>query len=91
MCLPRGEADVWRHVTFGGEIIVRVRADGDSEDGVYLSIECECDWEPEHGLMLVYRDGPTIAKVGPYDGHVTQADAYANPDLVGVVYWSPLA
>jgi hypothetical protein len=37
---------------------------------VYVSVECECDWEPEHGLQIVFRDGATVTKVGPYDGHV---------------------
>lgn len=82
-------AELFGHVRFGEEIVVRARFDGDAEDGVYLSLGCECDWEPEHGLMLVFRDGPIVAKVGPYDGHVTNADAFANRDLVGVVYWSP--
>src|SRR5262249_22635402 len=79
-------SDVWSYVELGREIHVSRRADGDSEDGVYLSLECHCDWEVEHGLQLVLRDGRSITKVGMYDGHVTNADAYAKPSLVGVVY-----
>jgi hypothetical protein len=42
------------------------------EDGrVYLSVECECSWEIEHGLQLVFRDGRAISRIGPYDGHLT--------------------
>lgn len=26
------------------------------------------------------------AKVGPYDGHLTNADAYADPSLAGIVF-----
>ncbi len=87
--LPAVPHDVWSHVRFGDEIVVRARFAGDAEDGVYLSLDCDCSWEEEHGLMLVFRDGATIVKVGPSDGHVTQADAFADGDLVDVVYWSP--
>lgn len=66
-------ADVWRHVTFGETIQVR-RAEG----GVYLSIECSCEWEPEHGLQLVFRDGDAVAKVGRYDGRLTPAEGPAG-------------
>jgi hypothetical protein len=34
----------------------------------------------------VWRDGKAITKVGRYDGHMTNSDAYADPELVGVVY-----
>ena len=49
-------------------------------------IECGCDWEPEHGLELVLEDGARVTKVGPYDGHLTNAAAYADPTLESVVY-----
>ena len=81
-------ADVWKYVQFGSEIYVSRRDDGDDEDGIYLSLECDCDWEPEHGLQLVLRDGLEITKVGEFDDHVTNSDAYDDPDLKGVVYVS---
>ena len=81
-------SDVWSCVQFGSELSVIRRADGDSEDGIYVSLECNCDWEVEHGLQLVLREGHTVSKVGPYDGHLTNADAYADRSLVGVVYRS---
>jgi hypothetical protein len=79
-------SDVWSYVQFGRNLHVSRRAHNDVDDGVYASIECNCDWEPEHGMQLVLRDGRTVSKVGPYDGHLTNADAYADPNLVGVVY-----
>jgi hypothetical protein len=82
----RKPGDVWSHVRFGSEFQVSRRADGDSEDGVYVSLECNCDWDREHGLQLVLRDGRAITKVGPFDGHVTNSDAYDDPSLAGVVY-----
>jgi hypothetical protein len=79
-------SDVWSYVHFGSELHVSRRTKGDVEDGVYLSIECNCDWEPEHGMQLVLRDGRTVSKVSPYDGHLTNADACDDPRLMGVVY-----
>jgi hypothetical protein len=76
--------DVWRQVQFGGEPQVTRRAYGDER--VYVSLECNCDWEPEHGLVLVFEDGLVVNKVGAYDGHLTNADAYADDALEDVVY-----
>ena len=81
-------ADVWSHVQFGETFYVTRRERGDSEDGIYFSLECECEWEPEHGLQLVIRDGRTISKVGPYNGHVTNSGVHRDPTLAGVVYVS---
>ncbi|MBM2617512.1 hypothetical protein JIG36_18305 [Actinoplanes sp. LDG1-06] len=77
-----GPDRVLDHVHPGYEISV-------IRDGpVYVSVECNCDWEPEHGLQLIFRAGAEITKVGPYDGHVTNSGAYADPALEGVVYRS---
>lgn len=75
--------DVWKHVHFGPEATVGLRA----KDGkIYVSLECSCDWEQEHGLQIVLEEGKRVNKVGPFDGHVTNADAYADASLEGVVY-----
>lgn len=76
--------DVWQHVQIGTEIVLSRRRGDDPV--VYASIECNCDWEPEHGLQLVFRSGLHICKVGAFDGHLTNVDAYADPSLEGVVY-----
>jgi hypothetical protein len=78
--------DVWNQVHFGSEIYVSRRARGDDEDGIYLSLECNCDWEVEHGLQIVLRDGLEITKIGPFDGHLTNSDAFDDRALKGVVY-----
>jgi hypothetical protein len=76
--------EVWKHIQLGRELMVCRRNCGDK--GVYISIECECDWEPEHGLQVVLKHGAKVTKVGPYDGHLTNADAAAKPDLENVIY-----
>jgi hypothetical protein len=80
----QGPHHVLGHVQLGNEPTV-VR-DPYSDQHVYVSIECDCDWEPEHGLQIVFRDGARVSKVGPYDGHLTNAAAYDDDRLDGVVY-----
>jgi len=76
--------DILDHVELGDEPVVSRDPHGDRH--VYVSLGCECAWEPEHGLQIVFRDGRTVTKVGPYDGHLTNAAAFADPTLEGVVY-----
>ncbi|WP_407939254.1 DUF6985 domain-containing protein [Microbulbifer thermotolerans] len=35
---------------------------------VYISLECSCDWEREHGLQIVFKQGLYVNKIGPLDG-----------------------
>lgn len=45
----------------------------------------------EHGLQIVFRGRHTVSKVGPFDGHLTNADAFGREGLDSVVYVSPFA
>jgi hypothetical protein len=74
------------HVRLGTEPTLARNPHGDRR--VYVSVECECNWETELGLQVVFRDGATVTKMGPYDGHLTNAAAYADPALEGIVYHS---
>lgn len=76
--------DVWKHVRFGDRPRVCRRSYGDK--GIYISLECGCDWEPEHGLQLVFKNGLKITKVGQFDGHLTNSDAFDDNSLEDVVY-----
>ena len=75
---------IWSHVRLGNEPMFTRRAYGDK--GIYVSIECGCDWEQEHGLQIVFKNGLKVNKIGPYDGHVTNSDAYADDSLEDVVF-----
>lgn len=75
---------VWEHVTVGREPVIMRRAYGDK--AVYAAFECECEWEPEHGLQIVLRHGRDLATVGPCYGHLTHSDAYDDAKLEGVIY-----
>ncbi|RYG32313.1 MAG: hypothetical protein EON93_11455 [Burkholderiales bacterium] len=67
--------DIWKYVQ-PGSIVVEER-----DDRAWVCFECNCDWEVEHGLLLVLMDGVRWVKVSAYDGHVTDGHAYAKPLL----------
>lgn len=69
-----GAHEVWEHVTWPDEVFVQ-----ESDGSWWVSAECECTWEPEHGLLVVLRDGSRITRVGPYDGHLTNSSALGDP------------
>ncbi|MBB5883053.1 hypothetical protein DYQ93_00395 [Xanthomonas sp. LMG 8992] len=75
-------AAIWEHVQFGSEAYLRRYRDG----RLRISLECNCDWEAEHGLHLVFADDGRICKVGPFDGHLSHAAAHADPSLETVIY-----
>lgn len=76
------KALVWQHV-HPSEILVSRRTRGDK--AVYVSIAAECDWEAEHGLQIVFKQGKTLKRVSAQDGHLTNSDAHARPELEDVV------
>lgn len=84
MGIPETPADIWKYVTPGFEVDVTQGHGGD--ENWYVVMEANCEWEEEHGLMLVWRNGATLSKVGGYDGHVTNRDAYDDDGLIDVVY-----
>lgn len=77
-------ADVWKHVQLGTKPLVTRRGYGDH--GIYISLDCECDWEEEHGLQIVFKNGLKINKIGAYDGHYTNSDAYGDDRLENIIY-----
>lgn len=50
------------------------------EQDIYVQVACECDWEQEHGLQLVFRQGKKLTRISEQDGHLTEADAYDKSD-----------
>jgi len=82
--LIESPCQIWKHIQLGNEPVVSRRPYGDK--GIYISLECNCDWEPEHGLQIVFKNGSKVTKIGPFDGHLTNSDAFANPNLENVVY-----
>lgn len=51
--------EVWRYVR-------PLHIDLVPASGSMLAIfSCDCDWETEHGLAIVYRDGTELIRFGP--------------------------
>ena len=53
---------------------------------VFLQLEGEVAWEPEHGLQMSWAEGSRLVKVGPFDGHPTNGHATADPSNDRFVY-----
>ncbi len=56
---------------------------------MYILVVCDCDWDDEHGLQLLYRDGGDLIQVGEQDGGLTYAqdqdtEPSATPDPAGI-------
>ncbi len=69
--------DIWHYVTFN-EIYVERRLWSDKD--MYVSVKCNCEWEEEHGLQIVFRQGKMVTRISGIDGHITEADAYGKDD-----------
>jgi hypothetical protein len=71
------DREIWNFV-YPTDIYVSKRHRRDKD--IYICISCECGWEEEHGLQLVFRQGKTLTRISAEDGHLTEADAYDKPD-----------
>lgn len=69
--------EIWNYV-YPKDIFV-ARRDRRDED-IYINMTCECEWEKEHGLQLVFRQGKKLTRISEQDGHLTESDAYDRPD-----------
>lgn len=69
--------NIWNFV-YPSQIYVNRRPYNDKD--IYIVVACECEWEVEHGLQLVFRQGKKLTRVSDQDGHLTEADAYDKPD-----------
>ena len=59
-------ADVWNFV-YPSEVIVH----WDENADFYLCVSCGCEWEEEHGLQLVFKDGKKLTRASGHDGSFT--------------------
>jgi hypothetical protein len=58
--------DIWDFVE-PEEIIIQC----DENANFYLCVSCSCEWEQEHGLQLVFKNGQTLTRASGHDGHFT--------------------
>ena len=71
------EIEIWKYIN-PSCLTVERRAYEDKN--IYVVIPCNCDWEEEHGLQMVFRKGKILTRVSDIDGHLTNADAFDIPD-----------
>ena len=69
--------EIWTYV-YPKDIFVARRDRRD--ENIYINLTCECEWEKEHGLQLVFRQGRTLTRISEQDGHLTESDAFDKPD-----------
>ncbi|HEY8559253.1 MAG TPA: hypothetical protein VIL74_02535 [Pyrinomonadaceae bacterium] len=46
---------------------INVCSGGNEDKNIYLLIYSECEWEPEHGLQLVFKNGLELTRVSGID------------------------
>lgn len=60
------DADIWNYVK-----PIEVVIHWDEQEDFYLCVSCECEWEEEHGLQLVFKNGLTLTRATGNDGAFT--------------------
>jgi hypothetical protein len=68
--------EIWSHISVNSIVI---RTDGSS---VYIQVELDCDWDIEHGMQIVYRDGDALVRVGENDGNCVASEFYRDEGVV---------
>lgn len=68
---------IWQYV-YPNEVYLVRR--GPKREDIYVEVDCECEWDPEHGLQLVFRRGKKLIGVSEQGEHLTEADTYEKPD-----------
>ena len=69
--------EIWSYVE-PFEVCVSRRHRRDKD--IYIQLICNCSWEEEHGLQLVFRRGNKLVYVSDSNGHLTKAVAYDLPE-----------
>jgi hypothetical protein len=59
---------IWKYIQL--EEIFVSRNPYKRED-IYVQLCCECDWEQEHGLQIIFKEGKEVTRVSAQDGHLT--------------------
>lgn len=67
--------DIWKYVE---PRHLHVISDEEATPDIYLLVEAE--WEPEHGIQLVFRQGRMLTRASQYDGHLTESQAESIPE-----------
>lgn len=61
----KSDNDIWNFV-YPSDIILAQNETGE----VFVLVECGCEWEEEHGLQLVFKNGQQLTRVSYNDGEL---------------------
>jgi len=78
--------NVWEQVSFPEYINVGTVSDENSP--YYVDLNCECDWEIEHGLQICFTNGNLLTRIGGCSGHANNSRAYGREDFDNKIYVS---
>ncbi len=73
----QSKREVWNFVHFQNIYVQRRRR---RDKDIYIALTGNCEWDEEHGLQLVFRQGRKLTRISDQDGHITESDAYNIPD-----------
>ncbi len=59
-------AEIWNFVDSQEIHLVQAAAAGETH--MYVQILCDCAWDEEHGIQLVFRDGVNLVRISEQDG-----------------------
>lgn len=59
----KSENNIWNFVR-----PIEIHINWPADKPVYLLVSCECKWEEEHGLQLVFKNGK-LTRASGHDGH----------------------
>lgn len=75
--LIKDKNEIWNFI-YPNQICLQRRHKNDKD--IYVVLDCECEWEKEHGLRFVFKQGKWLTRISEIDGHITDEDAYGIPD-----------
>ena len=58
------KTEIWKYIH---PCEIYVCRGGKEDRNMYLQVHCECDWEEEHGLQLVFKNGLELTKASGID------------------------
>lgn len=67
----QNENEIWNHI-YPSQIYISRRPE---DQQIYVQVGCGCDWNEEHGLQLVFKQGHELSRISEIDGHLTDEDA----------------
>jgi hypothetical protein len=59
---------VWQYITPLEIVVTKDRFGLDKE--IYIQVLCNCEWEDEHGIQFIFKEGNELTRVSEQDGNL---------------------